>query len=171
MVAETHYKQARVLPLAIRLQARSLYVQIGHPPSVIAQLLNVPVQRIYQLVSHEKWNREKVKTELKSQESARVRTEASISEIVEAVAQRTEELGLRTLDLSEQFLVAGDAQKLQQASQAAMNFVKMARMSRGLDARQTAATEGQTIVMLMRCDAAQPRPEPRNITPAAQLTP
>ena len=138
--AKAQFHRGFTIPESIRLTVRSLYVLQGRGPAEIGPMVNLTPQQVKNLVGREGWTRLREK-KLKARSEAiearmDERAKADVERVVEAVAVRSEELSIRSLDLSSEFLDAKDAKSLQMASGAAMNFVKIARMSRGLDQRQ-----------------------------------
>ena len=126
-------------PEATRLTIRSLYVVQGRAPAEIALALSLKPQQVRNLVTREGWTQLKSKRadsrKQKGEQALLARADADVQRVVEATAILSEDLSLRSLNLSSEFLDAKDAKSLQMASGAAMNFVKIARMSRGLDSR------------------------------------
>lgn len=140
------------IPEATRLSVRSLYVIHGRPPSAIAQALDLTPSQVNGLINREGWRRLKVSKRIEKAAIAdaqqNARADADISRVVETTAVLSEELSIRTLNLSSELLDAKDPKGLQMASGAALNFTKIARMSRGLDTRQAQDERGSVNVNL-----------------------
>ncbi len=151
------------LSLAIRLQVRSMYVQNGHAPSTIANALSLDLRKVTNLIYREGWTDDRGAVVRKAEKVSVARTQAAVNEVVEAVAQRTEELSVRTLDLCDEVLTKKDAKSLQMASGAAMNFVKMARLCRELDKpAEQSGSDRHVNIFVMRCDS--PVTSERNVS-------
>ena len=139
------------IPLAVKMAVRSFYLLQGLQPAQIAPMVSLSAQQISNLVRRENWHEQRKARETKREQIATklqdTRAHADIAAVVEAVAIRGEELSVRTLEhcsavlsrKTESGAPAIDSKELQMASGAALNFVKIARMSRGLDARGTNA--------------------------------
>lgn len=136
------------IPLAIKLTVRSLYLVQGQGIAQIWPLVGLTYQQVKNMVAREGWSKErnapgKLKPESeKSQveELQLAHAQAEVKRIHESIAIRTEELSVRTLDHCSEILDKRPAdmdKALQMASGAARNFVQIARMSRGLDARRS----------------------------------
>ena len=135
------------IPLAIKLTVRSFYVVQGLGPAAIGPLVGLSAQQVTNMVAREGWRAQRGDKRTSKEGDAKKEIERLQSEhaseqnqrIHEAIAIRTEELSVKTLDHCAEILKApsGSEKELQMASGAAMNFVKIARMSRGLDQRQS----------------------------------
>lgn len=156
------------IPLEDKLRIRTLYVQSGQAPSIIAQGLGMDIRRVNNVIHREGWTKERQAIIGKLEKSADAKAQASMNEIVEAVAQKTEELSVRSLNLCDELLTAKDPKGLQLASAAAFNFVKMTRLCRRMD--QSALEAGASpSVILLRCDVAMPAKAEKNVTPSATV--
>lgn len=130
------------IPLSIKLSVRSFYLLQGLKPSQIAPMVGLSAQQVANLAIREGWSKQrtvkKAEKENRALERQDARADAEVEQIHRAIATRTEELSVKTLDHCADILKspAGSEKELQMASGAAMNFVKIARMSRGLDQRQ-----------------------------------
>jgi len=131
------------IPISTKLTVRSFYLLQGLKPSQIAPMVGLSAQQVANLAIREGWSKQrtakKAEKESRALERQDARAEAEIDQIQRAIATRTEELSVKTLDHCAEILKspAGSEKELQMASGAAMNFVKIARMSRGLDQRQS----------------------------------
>lgn len=136
------FSAGNTIPMAVKLTVRSLYVLQGLKPAQIAPMCGLAPQQVANLARREGWtalrNGKKEAKEQKSIALQDARASEDVARVVEAVAIRSEELSVRTLDRCSEILKSGGEdsdKKLQMASGAARNFVQIARMSRGLDAR------------------------------------
>jgi predicted nucleic acid-binding protein len=127
------------IPEAVRLTVRSLYVLQGLSPSAIGPMVHLTAQQVTNLVAREKWTAKRASKQNSREQKAialqDARANDDVQRVVEAVAVRSEELSVRSLDFCSELLDDKDAKGLQMASGAAANFVKISRMSRGLDVR------------------------------------
>ena len=125
------------IPESLRLAIRSFYVVQGLGPAEIAPMVRMAPLQVRNLIAREKWAplraaKQKVR-ESKMIQLQDARASEDVARIVEAVAIRSEELSVRSLDFCGELLDAKDAKGLQMASGAARNFVQISRLSRGLD--------------------------------------
>jgi hypothetical protein len=136
------------IPEHVRLAVRSMYVVHGKPPSEIARTLGMSPGQLSSLIQREKWT--VLRSQKQSERSAKAialqdaRSNDDIARVVETTAVLSEELSIRSLNLSSELLDAKDPKGLQMASGAALNFVKIARLSRRLDGNQ-GPQEGSTV--------------------------
>jgi hypothetical protein len=104
--------------------------------------------QLYSLAHREGWTKTRVQIREKEQRLAEAREDADISELVEAVAVKSQVLSLGTLDSAiEELKTPGEfqAKNLQALSVAAKNFVGLYRQAKNLDAQQS---EGNTTNVL-----------------------
>ena len=142
------------IPEAIRLTIRSLYVIQGLGPAAIAPMVSLTTRQVTNLIAREKWS--KVRDSKQSGREAKAiaiqdaRANDDIQRVVEATATLSEELSIGSLMFSRELLGSKDAKGLQMASGAAANFVKIARMSRGLDAKGSDRSTGDVNLYIVR---------------------
>lgn len=161
------------IDLLTRSQARNLYVvrQLSAPE--VATQTGLTASQIYNLADREGWTKTRAEIKRKSAEALRARDEEDISEIVEAVAVKSQVLSLGTLDSAiTELATPGEfqAKNLQALSVAAKNFVGLYRQAKSLD---VAAQQGNTVnVLYVACprvgidDAKrETKAEPINVTP------
>jgi hypothetical protein len=159
------------IPEHIRLAVRSMYVIHARPPSEIARSLALTAPQVSNMIAREGWARLRAKKQNEREQKAvaiqDTRADHDVARVVETTAVLSEELGIRSLNFSSELLDAKDPKGLQMASGAALNFVKIARMSRGLDARAGGNERSDVNVNLyiVRGETVN-RSEPRNVTPA-----
>lgn len=114
-----------------------MYLLMGLDGSEIGASLSIPVKKVYDLIAREGWTKERERMKSKAVAKCDERAAREVENIVESVAIKTEELALGTLDAAGEVLEnqSGDfwAKDLQSLSQAAKNFVSLARQARGLD--------------------------------------
>jgi hypothetical protein len=158
------------IPLVTRTQVRNLYLTHCLPHKEIADRTGLKLDAVKNLIFRERWANLKVKLNKKAQESAVACAEASLTEIVQAVAMETEELTLGTLAKAKVTLERTDrdaARDLQAYSQAAKNFNGIMREARNLNA---SANQGEGATVNVMFVGALPRSSQRsvtNVTPAA----
>lgn len=161
------------IPEAIRLTIRSLYVLQGIGPAQISEMVKLTPVQVRNLIAREGWRvqRAKKRNERETKQIAvqDARANEDIQRVVEATATLSEELSVGSLILSRELLEAKDAKGLQMASGAAANFVKIARMSRGLDNRQQ--DQGSSLNVFICRGEVVTKSEPRNVTPVASTNP
>lgn len=158
------------VPLAVKLAVRSFYVVQGMKPAQIAPMVGMNAEQVSNLARREGWVKlranQQGEKERKSAEAQDTRAQDDVARIVEAVAIRGEELSVQTLDHCSRILnrktedgnPAIDSKELQMASGAAVNFVKIARMSRGLDARGAGDTRPNQINVGLFIVSGEARP-------------
>ena len=138
------------IPEHIRLAVRSMYVVHGARPSEIARNLGLTPDQISSLIQREQWAPLRAKKQSERMQKAAELQDARASEdvarVVETTAVLSEELGIRSLNFSSELLDAKDPKGLQMASGAALNFVKIARLSRRLDTRDSDGSPGSANV-------------------------
>lgn len=190
MVAETLMQQSAPktrkrqgfqsrIPLPQKLQVRALYVIQQLSTREISEKSGLTENQVRNLICREKWRTSKLRAKSFVQEKHDARIREGVEEFVESVAIQTEELSVGTLSKARVTLDREDvnaARDLQAYSQAAKNFVGIARQARGLDAERNAErTNGATIVFvqLERVGALTQRSEKQvtevSATPLPQL--
>ncbi len=153
------------IPLLTRLKARSLYITQQLGITAIADQTGLTVSQVRGLVAREGWVNVKKRARNVAEAKSLARTQANIEEVVEAVAIDTEELALGTLGAAKDVLrdKSGDfwAKDLQSLSQAAKNFVGLARQARGLandaDTSNGKANTSVIFVSLERVTKSEPK--------------
>lgn len=127
-------------PVLTIARVRNLY--LGHclGSTEIAKQTGLKPEQIRNLVARRGWTKLRAAKKEQIEQKAIARTEASINEIVEAVAMESETLALGTLNASHGILadIGRDpdaARNLQALSQSAKNFVGIFRQARNLDAQ------------------------------------
>lgn len=127
------------VPLAVKMAVRSFYLIQGLKPAQIGPMVGLSSQQISALARREGWSTGRKgkpgRSEQKAVELQDSRAGVEVEKIHEAIAMRGEELAVGTLELAAERLRSKDDKGLQMVSGAALNFTKIARMSRGLDAR------------------------------------
>lgn len=137
---------APAIDLLTRSKARNLYVVRQLPAQEVARECGITANQLYSLACREGWTKTRIQIREKELEASRKREEADISELVEAVAVKSQVLALGTLDGAiEELKNPGEfqAKNLQALSVAAKNFVGLYRQAKNLDAE--AKGEGSTI--------------------------
>jgi hypothetical protein len=156
-------KQPFRASLVQRSQAHSLYLIERLPWKDISERTGLPVRYLQNLAHREKWTAVKARTAKKVEARSLARINEHVEEIVEAVATATESLSLRTLTAAGEVLDAkkGDfwAKDVQSLSQAAKNFVGLARQARGLasDVEKSSAAPAMIFVQLERIGPRAPK--------------
>lgn len=160
-------KRPRVsFDVVTRLKVRSMYLLQGLQTTEIAEELGLQRSQVQNLISRQKWAQKRKKVAESLEAKAIARTQREVEEIVETVAVKTEELAVRSLDAASEILddKAGDywAKDLQSVSQAAKNFVGLARQARGLvsDIEKTDTRPQLVFVQLERIGPRVPKPAP-----------
>lgn len=150
------------IPLPVKLKVRSLYLVQQLPNAEIARRCNLDTRTVSRLIYREGWSSAKRGMKEKMQADSIAHTRAEVESVVHAVAVETEALTLGTLAKAHGALARDDkeaARDLQAYSQAAKNFVGMARQARGLDDANKAERAGSVVVFigeLDRVSAARP---------------
>lgn len=169
MVAEL---PRRKVDMVTRMKIRSLYLYNGLDPKEIAEQTQIPVAAIHKLVGNAGWSAQRSRLKREIQAKADARSAAEVEGIVEAVAIKSEEMGLRSLDEAGDILdakVRSDfwAKDLQSVSQAAKNFIGLARQARGLDTSENQAGNTQSI-LFVSLERVRPREE-KTVEPIHEL--
>ncbi len=162
-----------------RSKARTLYIVEQLSYREISEQTGIPPRVLQNMAYRENWTNAKKSTLKSVEEKSLARIKEQVDEVVSAVALQTEELSLGTLAKARVTLDREDvnaARDLQAYSQAAKNFVGIARQARGLDSELRTDRNGQTLVFvkLERVgDASTPKrlPEPAtevNVTPVIE---
>lgn len=143
--------QARI-PLPQKLQVRALYVIQQLSTREICEKTGLTDNQVRNLICREKWRTSKMRAKTFAQEKHDARIREGVEEFVESVAIQTEELSVGTLSKARTTLDREDvnaARDLQAYSQAAKNFVGIARQARGLDAEMNRErTNGTTVIFV-----------------------
>lgn len=165
------------IPVLTVARVRNLY--LGHciGAKEIADQTGLTADQVRNLVQRRGWTKLRAKKKAEIESKAIARADASVEEIVQAVAMESEALALGTLQTSHGVLadVGKDPdapRNLQALSQAAKNFVGLFRQARNLDASKDNA--GAVNVLFIACQragvnepAALPaKAESINVTPA-----
>lgn len=139
LASKSHFGPGNPIPLAVRMTVRALYVVQGLKPAQIGPMVHLSATQVQNLVRTSGWS--KLRAEKSAQKESKAialqdaRADVDVQRVVDATAMLSEDLSLRSLNLCSELVDKKDAKGLQMASGAARNFVQIARMSRGLDAR------------------------------------
>jgi hypothetical protein len=124
-------------PAVVVAKAKALYVLKGMQPRDIALKLQVEPKTVSNWAAKYGWLKLR-NSRLDQLEKAAEQTElSSDEEFASSIAAQTEDLAEDTFDLARKALTAEDAKALAATSQAAVNFVKLYRQARGLDAAKS----------------------------------
>lgn len=137
-----HGKRGQEIPVYTRAKARNLYFQQCLPYKLIAQATGLTVPCLQQLAHREGWTALRREKKQRMMVESAARGEVMIEEVNKAIADRSEQYALRTLDRVEGALERDDefaARDAQSYTGALRNLVNVAR-----DIRRPAGEQQQT---------------------------
>lgn len=152
----------------LKLKVRRLYLIDGLSPKEISEKTDIPPQAVTNMANKHGWAAQRREAGIKASAQAEDQARAAISEALESVATRTEELVERGLDLAEHTADERDAKGFAMAAKGVQSFHAVWRLARGVDAKTGAsAGRGQALaVVFVDVGEVQP-PEAINVTPQA----
>lgn len=156
-----------------KLQVRSMYVLQELGPTEIARKTGLGVMQIQKLANREGWTAARAEAKRKMIQAIDAHDSAEIASVVKTIAIKSEELGVATLfkagDVLENESGEFWAKDVQSLSQAAKNFVGLARQARGLD---SAASDngGKTNVVFIALQRIGVEPTNEQIADAIDIT-
>ncbi len=138
--------------LVQRAKAKVLYVIERLPPKEIEERTGIPARSLHNIAHREKWVAAKRRAKEKAEFQALEMSKEQIDAVAQGSAIQCDSLSLGTLSACEEVLEkkSGDfwAKDLQSLSQAAKNFVGIARQARGLDTAENASDSKTNIIFL-----------------------
>lgn len=160
-----------------RLKVRTMYLLMGMEGSEIAAKLECEPRQIANLIHREGWGKERKRRREKAEAAVDARAAEEVGNIVQAVAIKSEELGMASLEKAGDVLETERtefwAKDVQALSQAAKNFVGLARQARGLDTADNLANSKTQIlfVQLERVERIQKKVEEIHELNTSEITP
>lgn len=174
-VSPPRLKSSVRIPLPVKLKARSLYLIHGLPYREIAAQTGLTPQSVRSIACREGWTQSKAATKAALIARADTHARETIDEVSAAIAADCDEIALSATGKAKTTLAREDedaARDFQSITGGLRNVVQVARMCRGLDAKDgerggtTNIFAVGSINFAVRADSIRAKDEPVNVTPA-----
>jgi hypothetical protein len=162
-------KQAR-LDVATRLKVRNLYLVQNLSYNEIAAQTGLSYNTVNSFVRRTRLADARKQIEAQSLKRHDARTHAFVDATAEAIAAQSEEIALGGLNRARDSVVSGSeyaAKDFQAWTGGVRNLVQVSRIARGEDNSNGSGSTSLTVnAYVVRCEAAQPKPEPKQVEQA-----